>query len=71
MKENKLLRKLRFYYQIFLTSFTGNTNYFSLIKIYASKIFHKRNTQKSQITNKDKCCVPNFQAITYLTNSLS
>ena len=48
MKENKLLQKLRFYDQIFLTSFTVNTNYFSSsIKIHASKIFHKRNTQKN------------------------
>ena len=46
MKENKLLQILRFYYQIFLTSFKGNTNYFSFsIKIPTLKRYHKRNTQ--------------------------
>ena len=53
MKENKLLQILRFYYQIFLTSFKGNTNYFSIsIKIPILKRYHKRNTQKVQLLIK-------------------
>ena len=53
MKENKLLQILRFYYQIFLTSFKGNTNYFSIsIKIPILKGYHKRNTQKVQLLIK-------------------
>ena len=53
MKENKLLQILRFYYQIFLTSFKGNTNYFSIsIKIPILKTYHKRNTQKVQLLIK-------------------
>ena len=53
MKENKLLQKLSFYYQIFFTSFEGNTNYFSFsIKILTLKRYHKRNTQKVQLLIK-------------------
>ena len=53
MKENKLLQILIFYYQLFLTSIKGNTNYFSFsIKIPILKRYHKRKTQKVQLLIK-------------------
>ena len=59
MKENKLLQKLRFNYQIFLTSFTSNIIIFLLqSKFMLRKYFTKETHKKVKLLIKTNAMSP-------------